>query len=270
MEVAEMARGRSLSFLSAGLLAASAALVGLAGAAIAVPPSTAPSVVPGNNGTVKIHDGDTENEPIVANEPQVCTFHVHFFFADAGQSGDWWIESWPPTGDMTTVLSGTYLTGADGEYRTPDSPGTYSLPNGHYKLFWQGDEENLAKDKVFWVSCPDTSESPTASTQVTPTPLESFAGETATPAITASPCATLTIDVSQALVQADFAPTVCATPFESFKGETSTPEGTPPPTGTYEAPARGSMSGFALLLAALFGALGMAAAVAQRRVPAKR
>jgi len=78
--------------------------------------------------------------------------------------------------------------------------------------------------------------------------------------------------VSQALAEQDFAPTVCptATPFESFKGETSTPEATPPPTGTYEAPSRGSMSGFALLLAALFGALGVAAAVAQRRVPAKR
>jgi len=268
-----MARRRSLSFVSAGLLAASAALVGLAGAALAVPVgSPAPSVVPGNNGTVKIHEGDTENEPIVANEPQVCTFHIHFFFADAGQSGDWWIESWPPTGDMTTVLSGTYLTGGDGEYRIPVSPATYSLPNGHYKLFWQGDEENLAKDKVFWVSCPDTSESPTASTQVTPTPFESFAGETATPVVTPNPCNTLTIDVSQALAEQDFAPTVCptATPFESFKGETSTPEGTPPPTGTYEAPSRGSMSGFALLLAALFGALGMAAAVAQRRVPAKR
>jgi hypothetical protein len=267
-----MAQRRSLSILSAGLLAASAALVGLAGAALAVPVGpSAPSVVPGNNGTVKIHDGDTENEPIVANEPQVCTFHVHFFFADAEQSGSWWIQSWPPTGDMTTVLSGDYLTGAGGEYRTPDSPGTYSLPNGHYKLFWQGDEENLVKSKVFWVSCPDTSESPTASAQATPTPFESFAGETATPEITPDPCATLAIDLNAAAV-ADFKPTVCPTPtpFESFAGETSNPEGTPPPTGTYQAPSSGSTSGFALLLAALFGALGVAAAAAQRRVPVKR
>jgi hypothetical protein len=129
--------------------------------------------VPGNNGTVKIHDGNTENEPVISNEPQVCTFHVHFFFADAGQSGDWWIQSWPPTGNGTTVLSGSYLTGATGEYRTPASPNVYSLADGHYKLFWQGDEEELAKHKVFWVAC-----------QATPAPSESLQGKTSSPSAT--------------------------------------------------------------------------------------
>ncbi len=109
---------------------------------------------PGNNGTVKIHEGGTETEPIVRNEPHVCTFHLHFFFADAAQTGDWWIESWPPTGDGTVVLSGTYTTDANGEYRTPAAPGTYSLPDGHYKLFWQGRNEQNVKHKVFWVECP--------------------------------------------------------------------------------------------------------------------
>ena len=110
---------------------------------------------PGNNGTVKIHDGETDNEPIVNNEPHVCTFHLHFFFGDEVQSGNWWIKSWPPTGDGTTVLSGSYDATA-GEDIQPDS-GVYSLPNGHYKLFWEGAANpggklNI-KHKVFWTDC---------------------------------------------------------------------------------------------------------------------
>src|SRR5438876_10086968 len=93
---------------------------------------------PGNNGTVKIHDGATEPSPEIRNQPHVCTFHLHFFFADAGQAGTWWIESWPPTGDGTVVLSGAYLTDTNGEFRTPPEPGAYELPDGHYKLFWEG------------------------------------------------------------------------------------------------------------------------------------
>jgi len=117
---------------------------------------------PGNNGTVKIHEGGTEDEPIVANEPHVCTFHLHFFFGDDVQAGDWEIQSWPPTGDGTVVLSGSYdATG--GEDRVPDEPGTFSLPNGHYKLFWDGavnpGGQLEIKHKVFWVDCPSESES---------------------------------------------------------------------------------------------------------------
>jgi hypothetical protein len=109
----------------------------------------------GNNGTVKIHDGATENEPVIANQPHVCDFHLHFFFSDAGQTGDWWIQSWPPTGDKTTVMSGTYLSDGIGEYRDP-AVGSHSLPNGHYKLFWQGRNEKNIKHKVFWVDCDPT------------------------------------------------------------------------------------------------------------------
>lgn len=111
---------------------------------------------PGNNGTVKIHEGATEEEPLVANDPHVCTFHLHFFFGDDVQSGDWWIEEWAPGEEKgTVVLSGTY-DAAGGEDRDPDS-GTHSLPDGHYKLFWEGAENpggqlNI-KHKVFWVDC---------------------------------------------------------------------------------------------------------------------
>jgi hypothetical protein len=143
---------------------------------------------PGNNGTVKIHEGGTETEPIVRNEPHVCTFHLHFFFADAAQTGDWWIESWPPTGDGTVVLSGTYTTDANGEYRTPPAPGTYSLPDGHYKLFWQGRNEQNVKHKVFWVECPAPTPAgggggvaPTPTPTPTGTPVGGGVGPTATP-----------------------------------------------------------------------------------------
>ncbi|MCV0404502.1 MAG: hypothetical protein K5924_12480 [Chloroflexi bacterium] len=130
---------------------------------------------PGNNGTVKIHEGSTEDEPIVNNEPHVCTFHLHFFFGDEVQSGDWWIESWPPTGDMTEVLSGSYdATG--GEDRDPDEtsdPDVHSLPDGHYKLYWEGAEnpggQLEIKHKVFWVACePAGSESPSESASESP------------------------------------------------------------------------------------------------------
>ncbi len=132
---------------------------------------------PGNNGTVKVHDGATDEEPIVANEPHVCTFHLHFFFGDDVQSGDWWIESWPPTGDGTVVLDGSYdATG--GEDRQPgdsDDPNVYSLADGHYKLFWEGavnpGGQLEIKHKVFWVGCaPEESpeESPEASPEESP------------------------------------------------------------------------------------------------------
>jgi hypothetical protein len=149
------------------------ALLGLA-TAFALSASVTLASPPGNNGTVKIHDGATDTEPIIKNEPQVCTFHLHFFFADPTQSGTWWIQSWPPTGDMTTVLSGSYSTDSTGQDRQPPS-GVYTLDNGHYKLFWTGDESNLIKHKVFWVNCPPEVEKPTpmppgGGAAITPTP----------------------------------------------------------------------------------------------------
>lgn len=113
---------------------------------------------PGNNGTVKVHDGADEPSPAVQNNPHVCDFHLDFFFADAGQAGTWWVESWSPGGDRSTVLAGGYLTDASGYDREP-AVGSFGLPDGHYKLYWEGAENpggkvNL-KHKVFWVECGD-------------------------------------------------------------------------------------------------------------------
>jgi hypothetical protein len=132
-------------------------LIGLAALALAgfalLAPAAAHTNAPGNNGTIKIHQSPGEAEPIVRNEPHVsCLFHLHAFFADSGQTGDWWIKAWPPTGDGSTIVdSGSYVTDANGEWRSTDR----SLPPGHYKLFWQdppgANGVRELKHKVFWV-----------------------------------------------------------------------------------------------------------------------
>jgi hypothetical protein len=139
----------------------------LALAVILLTASAAFAGSPGNNGTVKIHDGGLEPSPEIKNQPHVCTFHLHFFFADANQTGNWWIQSWPPTGKKTTVMSGTYATNADGEYRTPASPNAYRLDPGHYKLFWQGRNDKNIKHKVFWVTCETPPPPPCPATPLT-------------------------------------------------------------------------------------------------------
>jgi uncharacterized protein (DUF2141 family) len=134
-----------LSLLAVGALILS--LFTLARPVLANPPDPA-----GNNGTVKVHEEPGEAEPIVRNEPHVgCAFHFHFFFADAGQEGMYWVQSWPPTGDMTTVMGPKPYgpTDANGEWRTEP----LTLPSGHYKLFWQGRNDQNIKHKVFWVEC---------------------------------------------------------------------------------------------------------------------
>jgi hypothetical protein len=135
---------------AAGLLAAIllALYAGIGPSALAHQDTT------GNNGTVKIHEGAGEPSPSeVRNEPHVCTFHLHFYFADPVQAGSWEIQEWAPTGQKgTVVLAGTYDTAGDGEDRQPEQ-GAYSLPDGHYKLFWDGDTSKHDKMKVFWVDC---------------------------------------------------------------------------------------------------------------------
>jgi hypothetical protein len=105
----------------------------------------------GNNGTVKVHEGAlaTDTAPEIRNEPHVCTFHLHFFFADGGQTGDWSIDQQSPTGSAVAVLSGSYATAPNGEFATVE----YGLPVGHYKLYWDGRNEQNQKHKTFWVTC---------------------------------------------------------------------------------------------------------------------
>jgi hypothetical protein len=106
---------------------------------------TAATSANGNNGTVKIHDGSGEPSPEVRNEPKVCNnFHMDFFFGDPEQAGGWWIEA---TGTGESAAGGSYFD-ADGDGRASADA---FLPQGHYKLFWEGDGGNRFKHKTFWV-----------------------------------------------------------------------------------------------------------------------
>lgn len=103
---------------------------------------------PGNNGTVKIHSSaENEPSPEVANEPHVtCPFHVHLFFADTYQAGEWSISGQAPTPDADS-LAGSYDT-LDG---TGFVTGDLFLTAGHYRLSWQGRSDGNVKHKTFWV-----------------------------------------------------------------------------------------------------------------------
>jgi LPXTG-motif cell wall-anchored protein len=137
--------------VSAGTLtAAVAATLLLAPFAYATPP--------GDNGTVKIHDAKT-GEELRKNEPHVCTFYLDAFGFDGGQQVDWHIETWAPTANVkgTTVKTGSLTLDGEGHSRTQD----LSLPDGHYKLFWNFDSEHgRAKHKVFWTDCQDDTAQP--------------------------------------------------------------------------------------------------------------
>ncbi|MFI7016226.1 LPXTG cell wall anchor domain-containing protein [Streptomyces sp. NPDC050164] len=137
---------RTLSRAGAVAAAASAVLL-LAPAAQATPP--------GDNGTVKIHDAST-GEELRRNEPHVCTFYLNAFGFDGGQEVDWRIDAIPPSENKgETVKSGALTLDAEGHGRTEE----LSLPDGHYKLFWNFDgEKGAAKHKVFWTDCEDAQE----------------------------------------------------------------------------------------------------------------
>ncbi|GHK02475.1 hypothetical protein SY2F82_42720 [Streptomyces sp. Y2F8-2] len=126
------------------------AFVAVASAALLTAPSAHASAR-GDNGDVKIHKSATD-EYDQRNEPHVCSFYLDGFNFDGRQQVDWHIEAWAPTAATKgeTVKSGAITLDADGHGRTADM----TLPDGHYKLFWNFDgEKGAAKHKVFWTEC---------------------------------------------------------------------------------------------------------------------
>ncbi|GGT26351.1 hypothetical protein GCM10010254_53530 [Streptomyces chromofuscus] len=155
------------------------ALSAVAAAALLVSPAAAHATAPGDNGTVKIHDATT-GEELRKNEPHVCTFYLDAFGFDGGQQVDWHIEAWAPTAATKgeTVKSGAIALDGEGHGRTAD----LSLPDGHYKLFWNFDgEHGSAKHKVFWTDCEDSEEGEETGTTPSGTPSQT-AGATEAPA----------------------------------------------------------------------------------------
>lgn len=172
---------RTLMRAGAVCAAASAVLL-LAPAAHATPP--------GDNGTVKIHDAST-GEELRRNEPHVCTFYLDAFGFDGGQEVGWHINAIPPSENKgETVKSGALTLDDQGHGRTEN----LSLPDGHYKLFWNFDgEKGAAKHKVFWTDCEDEQEpgGSTPSGTASPSPSsgasEAPSGEPGTSASPGSP-----------------------------------------------------------------------------------
>jgi cell division septation protein DedD len=211
-------------------------LLGTAGAS-----GAAPGGAPGNNGTVKIHDGADEPAPDVRNEPHVCTFHIHAFFLDPGQVVTFEVQSWPPTGDRTTVLTGTITADDEGEGRDPADT-AYSLPDGHYKLFVDTGEGTPIKDKhkVFWVECaPTPTESPTTSPSESPTTSPSESPTT-------SPSESPTTSPSESPTSPSESPTT--SPSESpttspSESPTTSPSGTTPAGEVTTAPPTSQVAG---------------------------
>ncbi|MER6182343.1 LPXTG cell wall anchor domain-containing protein [Streptomyces sp. NPDC001652] len=173
------------------------ALSAVAVAALLAAPS-AHATPPGDNGTVKIHDAST-GEELRRNEPHVCTFYLDAFGFDSVQEVDWHIEAWAPTAGVKgeTVKSGEITLDGEGHGRTED----LSLPDGHYKLFWNFDgEKGSAKHKVFWTDCEDSDDgnpgdgtaTPSASASASTSPSASAsqpAGAAGTPSASSSPSA---------------------------------------------------------------------------------
>ena len=241
-------------------------VVSMVGVALLAPSTTSVlAAAPGNNATVKIEDS-VNPKPEPANDPHVCMFDIKFFFADPGQAGDWHIQSWPPTGDKTTVLEGTYDTNGQGFDRQPTS-GYYSLPDGHYKLFWKGDEEKLWKHKVFWVECeqtePTETPKPTETVKPTETPKPTDKpGPTETPKPTYTPTPTEKPHDPTPKPTGDVGPST---------GKTNPPHATLPATDTLDAVSSAPASeSWRIILLAMAGLLTAALMLTPARSAARK
>ncbi|HEV8277531.1 MAG TPA: hypothetical protein VGQ26_17815 [Streptosporangiaceae bacterium] len=207
-----------------------------------------PAAGKGDNGTVKIHRSTTPvSDP--RNEPHVCVFYLDAFGFDPGQSVSWQIKSWPPTGDRAVVSSGTLALGGNGGGFTGDM----TLPNGHYKLYWNfTGEHGFAKQKVFWVACPAPTPSPT------PTPTSSPSGSP-----TPSPSGSPTPSSSSPSPSVSPTTTSTATPPPS-QAPTPGPSSSPPSQGGLPTTG-GPLALIAAAGVALLGTGGTAIVAARRR-----
>ena len=123
------------------------------------------------SGTVKVHDAASGVETNGNdNEPHVCAFWLEFDFGNSHEAGTWSVVSWAPTGDGSTVASGTYDTAGDGN----DQSSVILLPAGHYRAEWAATGASTTNKKTFWVDagCDDVApptDEPPADENVPPT-----------------------------------------------------------------------------------------------------
>lgn len=136
----------TVAFLVVGMLSAMAAPITAGG---------------GNIGTVKIHSADTSAETYFRpNEPKVpCTFYLEGQAFAADTDGSFYIANVSgdnvDNGQAYPLPSGRVGFHSDVNGHWTSSPIT--LADGHYKLYYNEDQNGNDKHKVFWVFCaPDT------------------------------------------------------------------------------------------------------------------
>lgn len=143
--------------LGTAVLAVSA-VVALPVSVFAVSPN---ANVPGNNGTLKVHEKGTP-AATESNDPKVCNFNFEGFGFDKGQSGIIVITTQGGGNDKAEVKKVNMPAANDSGYTETEY---LSLADGHYKTTLYGkdiagnvDYKNdlKAKSKVFKVECDET------------------------------------------------------------------------------------------------------------------
>jgi len=175
------------------LIRAGALTAGVSAVLLLAP--AAHATAPGDNGTVKIHDAKT-GEDLHQNEPHVCTFYLDAFGFDRAQQVNWHIEAWAPTAAKKgeTVKSGAIVLDSVGHGRTED----LSLPDGHYKLFWNFvGEKGAAKHKMFWTDCKDSNGGGTRPSPYVPPTSSQSPSPSETPSSSESPSSSETPSSSE-------------------------------------------------------------------------
>jgi len=125
---------------------------------------------PGNNGTVKIEEGDATDE-IPENDPHVgCTFKIEFRGYDEGDlNATWTLAAQPPSGDFQDIANGSVFIGEDPAGGATDLDAVvmidastlalsslYEHPQQGYHLkltvHAEGSIGSDVKHKTFWIS----------------------------------------------------------------------------------------------------------------------
>jgi hypothetical protein len=260
--------------LRTAFLATSAA-VGIASVALlaapgATPAGAAPDGAPGNNGTVKIHDGAGEPSPEPRNEPHVCTFHVHALFFDADQVLTFTVQSWEPTGDRSVVLTGSITADASGEGRAPVA-GAYSLPDGHYRLTVDTGNGTSTQDKhkMFWVQCAAETTPPSSPSSPPGTPTTPPGTPTTPPGTPTTPPGTPTTPPTSPTTPSGTVPSSSA-PTSPGASPTTPTGGAVPPVPPPAAGAGLAFTGTSALSVAGVGLALLLAGIGLLRLPAAR
>lgn len=153
--------------------------------------------VPGNNGTLKVHEKNTPRNT-ENNDPKVCTFNFEGYGFDKGQDGKIVISAQSGDNDKSSVKTIIMPAAKEtADHSTYTETEYLTLANGHYKSTVYGKDTsgnftvNLkAKSKVFKVECEtphgsDTSTGtdtghPSSTSTTVPTSTGAVAGVTST------------------------------------------------------------------------------------------